>query len=317
VPGSVASPEPTGGAALWLLERLRRLLAQMRDGLSLMSRAAGRGVLEVFDRSDDLTHAAAIAYYALLSFLPFLLLSMSVFGSLASGQFARGQVLELVSRYFPAQPDFIEKNFDLFWQTRLKLGLGGAIALLWASQGVFGAISTAVNHAWAVERPRSFWGHRGFTLLMMSVAGMLLFGALLILSTASIRGTTWTGLLFAQSPALAPLVGWASKLVTFLVFVCVVGMIFYFVPNTNVRLRDVWPGAVVTALLWRGAFEVFSWYVRHFARASIHGSIATVVWFLLWIYISAVILLYGVEFTAAFARIRRERRGTVPPIHAS
>ena len=40
-----------------------------------------------------------------------------------------------------------------FWQTRIRLGIGGALGLLWASQGVFGAISTAVNHAWAVERP--------------------------------------------------------------------------------------------------------------------------------------------------------------------
>ena len=46
-------------------------------------------------------------------------------------------------------------------------------------------------------------------------------------------------------------------------------------------------------------------------------SVATVVWFLLWIYISAVILLFGVEFTAAFARIRRERSEPVPPTNAS
>ena len=317
MPGSVASREPSAGVPLWVVERLRRLLAQTRDGLSLMGRAAGRAVLEVFDRSDDLTHAAAIAYYALLSFLPFLLLSMSVFGSLASGQFARGQVLEFVLRYFPEQPDFIPKDLDSFWQTRIKLGIGGGIALLWASQGVFGAISTAVNHAWGVERPRSFWGHRGFTLLMMSAAGLLLFAALLMLSTASIRGTTWSVLLANQYPGLAYLTGSFSRILSFLLFVFVVGLVFYFVPNTKVRLRDVWPGAVVTAVLWRGAFEGFSWYVRSYARASVHGSIATVVWFLLWIYVSAVILLYGVEFTAAFARIRRERRGTVPPIHAS
>jgi membrane protein len=111
--------------------------------------------------------------------------------------------------------------------------------------------------------------------------------------------------------------GWGSKLAAFLLFTVVVGMIFYFVPNTKVRLRDVWPGAVLTALLWRGAFEGFSWYVRQWARASVHGSIATVVWFLIWIYISAVILLYGVEFTAAIARIRRERRGPSIPLNAS
>jgi membrane protein len=313
----VASTEPSIADPFWLLERLRRLMHQVLDGVSMMGRAAGSAVLEVFDRSDDLTHAAAIAYYALLSFLPFLLLSMSVFGSLAAGQFAHGQVLEFVLRYFPAQPDFIEKNFDSFWQTRIRLGIGGGIGLLWASQGVFGAISTAVNHAWDVEKPRSFWGHRWFTLLMMSAAALMLFAALLILSTASIRGTTWSALLFNQYPGLAYLTGSASKGVAFLLFVFVVGLVFYFVPNTKVRLRDVWPGAVLTALLWRGAFEGFSWYSRSFARASVHGSIATVVFFLIWIYISAVILLYGVEFTAAFARIRRERRGSVPPIHAS
>ena len=313
----MAATEPSIADPFWLLERLRRLMLQALDGVGLMGRAAGSAVLEVFDRSDDLTHAAAIAYYALLSFLPFLLLSMSVFGSLAAGQFARGQVLEFVLRYFPSQPDFIEKNLDSFWETRIRLGIGGGIALLWASQGVFGAISTAVNHAWAVERPRTFWGHRWFTLLMMAAAALLLFVALLILSTASIRGTTWSALLFNQYPGIAYFTGGVSKIVAFLLFVFVVGLVFYFVPNTKVRLRDVWPGAIYTALLWRGAFEGFSWYIRHFARASVHGSIATVVFFLIWIYISAVILLYGVEFTAAFARIRRERRGSVPPIHAS
>ena len=116
---------------------------------------------------------------------------------------------------------------------------------------------------------------------------------------------------------LQALSGFGNMLTTFFLFVLIVGLIFYFVPNTPVRLRDVWPGAVLTALLWRGAFEGFSWYVRSWARASVHGSVATVVFFLIWIYISAVILLYGVEFTAAIARIRREGRKPPMPLNAS
>ena len=307
---------PTDGV-IWVAGRVRRLLEQTRDGAVLMGRAAWRGVVEVAYGSDDLTHAAAIAYYALLSFLPFLLLSMSILGSFTAGRDARGDVLQFVMRYFPAQPDFVASNFDAFWETRIRLGIGGGLGLLWASQGVFGAISTAVNHAWAVERPRSFWGHRWFSLLMMSTAALLLFAALLLLSASKVSGTSWSSLLFSQVPQLQMLSGWGSKLAAFLLFTVVVGMIFYFVPNTKVRLRDVWPGAVLTALLWRGAFEGFSWYVRQWARASVHGSIATVVWFLIWIYISAVILLYGVEFTAAIARIRREPRGPSIPLNAS
>jgi membrane protein len=305
----------TGGA--WLSGRLRRLAGQFREGTVLMGRAAWRGVHEVAFGSDDLTHAAAIAYYALLSFLPFLLLSMSLLGVFEAGREIRGDVVQWVQRFFPAQTDFVASNLDTLTQTRLRLGIGGALGLLWASQGVFGAISTAVNHAWAVERPRSFWHHRWFSLLMMSTAVMLLFIALLVLSASKASGTPWSTLLFAQMPSLEVLTGWGNKVTTFLLFVLIVGLIFYFVPNTVVRLRDVWPGAVLTAVLWRGAYEGFSWYVRTWARASVHGSIATVVWFLIWIYISAVILLYGVEFTAALARIRRERRGTAAPLNAS
>jgi membrane protein len=168
-----------------------------------------------------------------------------------------------------------------------------------------------------VERPRSFWHHRWFSLLMMSTATLLLFLALLVLSASKASGTPWSALLFSQMPLLQALSGWGNKVSAFLLFVLIVGLIFYFVPNTTVRFRDVWPGAVLTALLWRLAFEGFAWYVRSWARASIHGSIATVVWFLIWIYISAVILLYGVEFTAAIARIRRELRGPAVPLNAS
>jgi len=300
-----------------MARRLRRLVEQVRGGTVLIGRAAWRGVHEVAFGSDDLTHAAAIAYYALLSFLPFLLLSMSVLGTFEAGRGMRGDVLEFVLRYFPEQPDFVASNIDAFTRTRIRLGIGGALGLLWASQGVFGAISTAVNHAWAVERPRSFWGHRWFSLLMMSTAVLLLFIALLVLSASKASGTPWSAFLFSEMPVLQAVADWGNRLTTFLLFVLIVGLIFYFVPNTPVRLRDVWPGAVLTALLWRGAYEGFSWYARSWARASFHGSIATVVWFLIWIYISAVILLYGVEFTAAIARIRRERRGPGLPLNAS
>jgi membrane protein len=97
------------------------------------------------------------------------------------------------------------------------------------------------------------------------------------------------------------------------VFILVVGLIFYFVPNAKVRFRDVWVGAIVTGLLWRGALSGFSWYVHDMARFSrLHGSIAFVVVFLVWIYISAVLLLYGVEVTAANARLRRHRPDEIP-----
>ena len=82
-------------------------------------------------------------------------------------------------------------------------------------------------------------------------------------------------------------------------FILVVGLVYYFVPNAPVRFRDVWPGAILTGLLWQIALEAFSFYVRDMSRFSlIHGSVAAVVVFLVWVYTSSVVLLYGVEFTA-------------------
>ena len=82
--------------------------------------------------------------------------------------------------------------------------------------------------------------------------------------------------------------------------------------NLYLSPNDVWVGAVMTGLLWRAALAGFSYYVRDLSRFSVHGSIAAVVVFLIWVYISAVILLYGVEVTAAYARLRRHRPDEVP-----
>jgi membrane protein len=89
--------------------------------------------------------------------------------------------------------------------------------------------------------------------------------------------------------------------------------VYYFVPNAKVRFRDVWIGAIVTGLMWKGALEGFSWYMRDMSRFTrVNGSVAAVVVFLVWVYVQAVILLYGAEFTAAYARLRRGRPQEMP-----
>jgi membrane protein len=106
-------------------------------------------------------------------------------------------------------------------------------------------------------------------------------------------------------PGLARLQGFVTRNAPTPLFVLIVALIYYFVPNAKVRLRDVWWGALIAGGLWRAAFAGFSWYVRDLSRFSVHGSIAAVVVFLVWVYVSSVILLYGVEVSAAYARLRK------------
>ena len=149
------------------LDALR--LDELRETWRLTRIAAWRGVVE-FYQSDDLTHAASVAYYALLSLFPFLLICLSILGSATVDDADRQAVLSFAFRYFPRQFDFVTAQLDAFRSARVQVGIGGGIALVWASLGVFGAISSAVNHAWGVEKQRSFWGHRIFSFLMLAAA---------------------------------------------------------------------------------------------------------------------------------------------------
>ncbi len=141
---------------------------------------------------------------------------------------------------------------------------------------------------------------------MMLAAGLLMLAAVLFAGAVEVFRARWFAGVVATWPWLAHLTGFAYRNAPTPIFVIVVGLIYYFVPNVRVRLRDVWFGAILAGLLWRAAFLGFSWYVRDLSRFSVDGSIAAVVAFLVWVYMSAVILLYGVEVTAAYARLRKD-----------
>ena len=280
--------------------------------MRLSGLAIWRGVIGFYN-SDDLTFASSIAYYALLSLFPFLLLVFAVLGSVTANPGDRGAILEFILRYFPSKFEFVTTQMDALQTSRFQLGIAGSFLMIWAAMGVFGAITSAVNHAWGVEKQPSYLKHKLISFVMLVAASLLLLLGLLLFSAINVVEARWFAVVASRAPQLAVLRHFAIGWGTTAVFIAVVGLIFYFVPNAKVRLRDVWVGAVVTGLAWRGALYGFSWYVKDLTRFSnIHGSIATVVVFLVWIYISAVLLLYGVEVTAANARLRRHRPDEVP-----
>jgi membrane protein len=241
------------------------------------------------------------------------MLAFALLGSATADERDRAAVLGFVLRYFPSQFDFITRQLDEFRNHSLRLGIAGTLAMVWGALGFFGAMSTAVNYAWGVEKQRSYWKHKLFSFFMLLIAGSMLLVALALVSASQMVEASWFAGVLARFPGLSILRSFAVRYATTLLFILVVGLVYYFVPNAKVRFRDVWIGALVTGLLWKGALEAFAWYMRDMNRFSrVNGSIAAVVVFLLWVYTQAVILLYGVEFTAAYARLRRGRPEEVP-----
>jgi membrane protein len=285
---------------------------RVRDVAVLTGLSAWRGLIG-FYHSDNLTYAAAVAYYALLSLFPFFLLAFALLGRATADEKNRNAVFQFILTYFPTQFDFIASQLEAFRNSHGTFGVAGTVALVWGALGFFGAISTAVNYAWGVEKQRSFWKHKLFSFVMLLVAGLILLIALLLVSASQVVGANWFTDVLEGFPGLGVLRGFTVRHATTLLFILVVGLVYYFVPNAKVRFRDVWIGALVTGLLWKGALEAFSWYVRDMSRFTrVNGSIAVVIVFLVWVYVQAVILLYGVEFTAAYARLRRGRPEEVP-----
>ena len=290
----------------------RRAVLRLYAEIRLTLLAIWRGVVGVYN-SEDLTFASSIAYYTLLSLFPFFLLVFSILGSVTADPGDRATILEFVLRYFPRQFEFVTTQLDSMQQNTVRLGVAGTLLMVWAAMGVFGAITSAVNHAWGVEKQPSYLKHKLISFVMLVAASLLLLGGLLLVSAINLVDARWFAVVASRAPQLSVMHHFAVRWASTMVFIMVVGLIFYFVPNAKVRFRDVWVGAVVTGFLWRGALAGFSWYVKDLTRFSeLHGSIAAVVVFLVWIYISAVLLLYGVEVTAANARLRRHRPEEIP-----
>ena len=290
---------------------LRRALTRVRAEIRLTALAIWRGGIGIYS-SDDLTFAASIAYYSLLSLFPFLLLAFSIIASVTNNEADRTEVLGFVLRYFPRQFNFVTDQLQAMQENPLKLGVAGSFLMIWAAMGVFGAVTSAINHAWGVEKQPSYLKHKLISFVMLIAAGLLLLIALVLITATSVVGAGWFSGVLARAPALDVLRSLAVRWASTVTFIFVVGLVFYFVPNARVRFKDVWVGAVLTGLLWRGALYGFSYYVRDLSRFSVHGSIAAVVVFLIWVYTSAVILLYGAEVTAAYARLRRHRPEEIP-----
>ena len=291
----------------WVRRTWTRLAAEIR----LTALAIWRGITGIY-QSNDLTFASSIAYYSLLSLFPFFLLVLAILASVTDNDVDRASVLDFVLRYFPRQFEFVNAQLKAMQSAGIKLGILGSVLMVWAAMGVFGAITSAVNHAWGVEKQPSYLKHKLISFIMLVAASLLLLVGLMLVSAINVAEARWFAVIMTRAPGLLVLQGWAIKSASTIIFIVLVGLIFYFVPNAAVRFRDVWVGAVLTGLLWRVALAGFSRYVRDLNRFSVHGSIAAVVVFLVWIYISAVLLLYGVEVTAANARLRRHRPDEIP-----
>lgn len=249
--------------------------------------------------------AAALAYYAIFSIGPLLVLVVGVAGLVMGEENVRREVQQQLQNFFGGNS---AKLIDSMMSARSQEGsllatiVGGA-ALLFGASGVFGQLQEALNTIWEVQ-PKPGQGIMGFIRQrFLSMTMVLGTGFLLLISmvlTTLISGLAgYVGNLISTPEWVIHAVNLVSS---FGLITCLFAAIFKVLPDVTIHWRDVWVGAAVTAALFVVGKYLLGLYLGRESTTSAYGAGAAFVIIILYIYYASVILFFGAEFTQVYAK---------------
>ena len=257
-----------------------------------------------FHENDLFTSAAAMSYFGLMTLFPALLLLLALSNRMATGT----SMITHIVQVYPGSGKFLNETIQALSGIGSGMIFTCAIIVLWAGSWVFAVVERALNRVWGTSH-RTFLHGRALTLAMIGIVGLLL----------SISALSTSLLIYLQEVAgrlsprqlenyrLLATVGsvfWqvvfalGSLLVTFTLF----SLVYKFMPNAYVTVRDTIPGAVIGGLLWECSKYAFAWGINYFHYDQIYGSVGAAVAVLTWGYVSSLVLLFGAQLTGVFHR---------------
>ncbi len=258
--------------------------------------------------------AGSVAFSMLLSMFP-LLLFLAAASAYIGKPGTAAQLMQQMMQYAPPLvAQVLQPVVDglLARPNRIVLTIGVVVTLWTASSGMQ-AVRTALNRAYGVDRGLSFWQARIkvtlFTLLG-TAAVLLVFGSVVVapyaLQLAQLMEATGQ-----QRSVLLDVVRYA---LAYLTLTALYAAMYGWLPDRRQRLRSVLPGALVGALLWLLAAAFLSYTLRSAGKlALVYGSFAGLVATMVFLYASAVTLIFGAEINAVIGERAAGRPGATPP----
>jgi len=254
---------------------------------------------------------AALAYYALLSLAPLLILLVALCALILNKTTVEaGLLVEVrdIAGYAEAQT---LKTFLENAQHRSTGIVASAIALvtlLFGASGVFVELRDSLNLIWDAPKPRSssalrdFVRQRAISFAMVVGLGMLVFGSLLLSAGATVVENWFTRPVPLDWSVPAHLTNHAVSLAALIVLFA---LLFKFVPAVRLRWADILPGAILTAVLFEIGKALLALYIGKAGVGSAYGAAGSLVALVVWVYYSAQILFFGAAFTRAYAERTR------------
>jgi membrane protein len=250
---------------------------------------------------------AALAYYTVFSLAPLILVLLAIVGVIFRDNPAGAwnKITQQMSYFLdPSALQVVQSIAQKASQpgkSTIATIIGIALALFGAS-GVFGQLQDALNTIWGVKaKPGTgLWGFLRARFLSFAMVGGICFLLLVSLAVeALLKGFSH----YVQS-VLPGGIGIAVSVYLvfdFAVVVLLFAMIFKFLPDVQIQWRDVWIGAIITAILFGIGKWLLGFYLGSGAAGSAYGAASSLITLLLWVYYSSQILLFGAEFTQVYA----------------
>lgn len=315
-PGPDDNARRTAGSRPGPDEDVERAAPDSPTGLPKQSwGAALKGSLREFKKDELTDRAAALTYYGVLALFPALLVLVSLLG--LAGQSTTDKVLENVQDLAPGPArDIITRAVE---QLQGNAGTGSIVAILglvlavWSASGYVAAFIRAANAVYDVPEGRPVWKvlpvRLGVTVVLMV---LVVASALIVVFTGGLARRAGDFLGLGDTAITVWSIAKWPVLVVLVVFM--IALLYWATPNAKVKgFRWITPGSFLALVIWLVASAGFAFYVANFGSYNkTYGTMAGVIVFLIWLWITNLAILLGLEFDAEIAR-QRAIAGGHPP----
>ena len=270
---------------------------------------AKHSVLEFLDDNCP-QMAAAISYYVLFSLFPLVIFSVGVLGLVLQDGGVERRLVDELTGLLPVDAGGARNVEDavgeLTGASSGVLGVLGLFGLAWVSSAMFAVIRRSLDIAFDLSGRRPFVRQKLVDFGMMALLGVIFLASFGATTTLRVAQETIDDMQVVGDVATALGFGWAvaAFIVPAILSFAAFSLLYWLVPATHVRLRHVWPGALLAAVLLETVKLAFGIYLEHFSRYDlIFGSLGAVVAFLFLVFLSANTLLLGAEISATYPQV--------------
>jgi membrane protein len=254
--------------------------------------------------------AAAIAFYTVLSLLPFLILVSAVAATVLGRKAAEGELMwELRNLIGPVSAQAVQELIRSASKSSTAATVLGSLTLVFAASGFVMELRDALNTIWHVPSVSSFSSVKNFLCLVRDrfyLFALILGAALLLLASVAINA-----FVVATTAIMDPHVSTSPALLHGLIFVgsfvvitALFAALYKLVPEVALTWRDVITGACFTSLLFTIGKQLIGMYLGQVNYASTYGAAGSLLIILAWVYYSAQLFFFGAEFTKIYAKRR-------------